>query len=110
MKEKIFTIYDSKSETYTRPLMARTTAAGCRLFEEAVNQANSHYAAFSIDYRLYEIGEWDDNTGVQTQHNLKLDLGVASAYIREPTRPVPDQQQGPEETEQQATLSHIRNG
>lgn len=81
MKEKAFTVYDSKSEIYSRPMYAATTEAGKRLFHQAVNQEGSQYGMYGGDYTLFEIGTWDDNKGEVTMHKVHVNHGAAIAYL-----------------------------
>lgn len=81
MKEKAFTIFDSKSEIYARPMYAATTEAGQRLFHSAVNQEGSQYGKYGGDYTLFEIGEWNDNKGEIVMHKAHQNLGTALTYL-----------------------------
>jgi len=74
---KIFSIYDSKAETWTNPIIAQTTAAGIRAFERAANDPNSDFSASPGDYSLMELGEWDASTGRIEQNHAPKNLGTA---------------------------------
>ena len=62
---KIYTINDSKAAFYGQPFYARSNGEAIRTFEGAVrtdtpdNQLNKYPADFS----LFEIGEFDEQTG-----------------------------------------------
>lgn len=87
MKEKIFSILDSKSEVYSRPMYAATTEAGKRLMHQAVNAENSNYGGlYAADYTLFEIGVWDDNAGTAEMHKAQINLGNAATYVARPTQ------------------------
>lgn len=85
MKEKAFTIYDSKSEVYSRPMYAATTEAGKRLMHQAVNAKDSVYGGlYAADYTLFEIGSWDDNLGHIEMHKAQRNLGNAATFLDVP--------------------------
>ena len=60
--KKLFTLYDSKSQTYTAPTLHKTNAEAKRSFAGAVNAGDKGgvIAAHPADFTLFEIGTWDD--------------------------------------------------
>lgn len=81
MKEVVFSVFDSKAELFSRPMMAVTTDAGKRLFHQAVNAEGAQYGKYPGDYTLFEIGVWDDNKGVITMRDFAENLGLAAIYL-----------------------------
>ena len=81
MVSKVFAVYDSKAGIYKRPFMALTTAHGIRLFEDACCTADTEVARHPGDFTLFEIGEFDDNTGTYTMRSAHLNLGKAIEFV-----------------------------
>jgi hypothetical protein len=65
---KVFTIYDSKALAYLPPFFVPTVGMGVRMFKDAINDKEHPFYLNKGDYTLYEIGEYDDNTGTITTH------------------------------------------
>lgn len=78
MKLKIFAIYDSKSEVFDKPMYAKTTQEMIRDLSYVVNKPNEQNKLYLYpsDFTLFELGEYDDNTGktecLSTPHALML--------------------------------------
>lgn len=79
MIQKLFAVYDSKALCFTAPYTAVNREVGLRVFYAAVNHQGSQMFAHPEDFTLFEVGEWDDETGVLTpkQH---ASLGLASSF------------------------------
>jgi hypothetical protein len=80
MTKLMFTIYDSVSEIYEKPLVARTKGEFLRDFARAVNDPNTTLAQNPADFTCFLIGEWDDVTGAIKMYDAKINLGLASEY------------------------------
>ncbi len=81
MKHIIFTIYDSKSETYCAPYYAPTEAAGIRTFAMLCNQQEHTFFLNPEDYTLFSIGEFEDQTsnmfvGKEAEHSKSLGRAI----------------------------------
>lgn len=72
---KIFSVYDQKAEFFSNPYYDRTTAAGIRQFEAAVNDPGSRLFAAAADYTLFELGEFDEQSGSFHLHDAAANLG-----------------------------------
>lgn len=76
-----YSVFDSKAEAYLRPFFAPTRGLAIRSFADAINDKASDMAKHAADYTLFEIGEFDDSTGLLTS---KLEsLGNALTYQTE---------------------------
>jgi len=80
MKSKVFTVYDSKMETYMSPFLMLTKGQAIRSFTDAVGNSESQFCTHPEDYTLFEIGEWDDQEGCYTMHEAKISLGCAIEF------------------------------
>lgn len=61
---KICAIKDSLIESYGIPIFVAHINIALRSFQDEINTEGSHYAKHASDYTLYEIGEYDEQTGV----------------------------------------------
>lgn len=71
-----FSIYDSKTECYSRPFFCLTQGEAVRTFADSTNDRASPFWRHSEDYHLYEIGGFDDHSGKLDWHEPKS-LGCA---------------------------------
>lgn len=65
MEKKLFTVYDSKSETYLSPVAHNATGDALRSFADAVNAPpkSSNLSDHPEDFTLFEIGTFNICTG-----------------------------------------------
>lgn len=83
MKTKVFTIYDSKVESYMSPFMAPTAGHALRMFADTVNDDKTTLNKHPEDFTLFEIGEYDDSTAKYTNLEALKSLGTAIEYKRD---------------------------
>ena len=81
MKHKVFTVYDAKIEAYMSPFLMATKAQAIRTFGDTVNDEKNQRNKHPEDYTLFEIGEYDDNSGNYTMLSAKISLGLAKEFI-----------------------------
>lgn len=64
--QKLYVVYDSKSETYTHPTVNPARGQAIRSFADAVNgdPSSSVLASHPEDFTLFEIGTFDNQTGL----------------------------------------------
>jgi len=60
---KIFSLRDTKSAHFGKPIIAPHQAPLIREFTEAVNDDKTTYSKFPGDFDLYEIGDFNHITG-----------------------------------------------
>ena len=63
MKLQMFSIYDTVSKLYARPFFDVNEATAKRNLRVAIRDPKSGLAENINDYRLYHIGEFDDQSG-----------------------------------------------
>ncbi len=83
MEMKVFSIYDMKTEVYSKPFFCLTTGEAIRTFTDAVNEPNSPFNRHPEDFNLFEIGVFDDGAAV-IKGDVPLSLGCALQFIIEP--------------------------
>lgn len=62
--QQIYTILDTKAESYSQPVFAVNDAVATRLFSASVNRhEDTDLFHHPEDYQLYRIGEWNAAEG-----------------------------------------------
>lgn len=84
MKIKAYSVFDSKVKNYSRPLYHRNAAEALRAFEDECNNPQSQLNKFASDFTLFEVGEYDDETGILTAEQAHVSLGNALQFIKQP--------------------------
>lgn len=79
---KAFVVYDTKSCVYENPFFVHTPAAAVRMFSDISNDKQHPIGAHPEDYILYEVGTYDNATGLLAPHAAPHPLGHASDYVR----------------------------
>lgn len=60
---KIFTLYDKKAEAYFTPFFSKNENTAIRQLAYTANQEGQELHVHAEDYHLFEIGEYDEQTG-----------------------------------------------
>jgi hypothetical protein len=71
MTQKLYVVYDVKSETYTSPTVNPARGQAIRSFGDAVNGGESVLSSHPEDFTLFEIGSFDPNTGEISLYDAK---------------------------------------
>jgi hypothetical protein len=66
MKQKVFSVYDSKAEMFNQPMFFKATPEALRAFGDEANRTESAIHKHPDDYTLFEIGEFNVETGLLT--------------------------------------------
>lgn len=83
MKQKIFSVYDNKARAFSTPYYSVNRDVGIRHFERAINDPSVDFHHHPSDFTLFEIGEWDTESGVMSPHAQHVNLGLGAQYLRE---------------------------
>lgn len=62
MKLKLFSVYDSKTNTFSAPFGSPTTPAAVRTFHEMARDSQSFIGKWPEDYTLFFLGSFEDST------------------------------------------------
>lgn len=81
MIRKIFSVYDDKAHAYANPFYFSTKGEAIRAFSSVCNEATSQLNKYPSDFKLYMLGELDDQSGVITSLSIPEYLGTASEFI-----------------------------
>lgn len=78
---QIFSIYDSKAESFNPPVYLSSTGLAIRSFSDSIQQPESHFAQHPEDYTLFHIGSWDDQTSKFDLLSTPKSLHVAIEFV-----------------------------
>lgn len=80
--QRVYAVYDMKMKLFLAPFVTRNSAVATRMFADSVNGENNVVAKHPEDFALYQIGEFDEESGllVSTQ---PVNLGLASQFVNE---------------------------
>ena len=70
MIHKIYAVYDSKGESYTPPFFDHAEGRAIRTFADCCNDTSHQFGKHPEDYTLFDLGQYDDNTGTITQDKI----------------------------------------
>lgn len=79
---RMYSVFDQKAEAYARPFCAPSRGMAVRSFADEVNREDSDFGKHAEDYFLFELGEFDERTGVLKPHEPLVSLGCAVTYRR----------------------------
>jgi len=70
MKQIICTVKDRAADAYGRPMFVPSAGVAIRSFSDEINRNNADNQLYNHpdDFDLYELGEFDDNTGLFSLH------------------------------------------
>lgn len=72
---KIFTVHDAKASYYLQPFFGRANGEAIRSFSEAINSPDHQFAKHHADFTLFELGSYDESTGLITPLPQPVSLG-----------------------------------
>lgn len=81
MIQKVFAVYDSKACAFLQPFFSNSVGSAVRAFADASNEDKSPIARHPGDYQLYEIGTFDDNSGLLDAMVPTKLLGCAADFV-----------------------------
>lgn len=80
---KMFSIFDSKAQTYCTPFFSQTLGTALRDFAFAANDKTTNIGRYPSDFVLFELGEFCLNDGSVTLHTAHINHGFAIHYVEE---------------------------
>jgi len=71
MKLTLCTVKDRAADAFGRPMFVRSIGEAIRSFSDEINRnaEDNQLYNHSDDFDLFELGEFDDNTGLMTLHD-----------------------------------------
>lgn len=82
MIQKVFAVRDSKAVAFMQPFFSGANGAAIRAFADAANDGKSPIAMHPEDYNLYELGDFDDNSGEFTSLTPIKMLACAADFVQ----------------------------
>lgn len=82
MRHKAFAVRDSKLGVFRPPFWTPHTGQALRSLQEAVNDHNTEVAKYPDDFQLFEVGEFDDETGLLYPHESPRQIATAAEYVK----------------------------
>ena len=64
MKINIYSIHDSKAQAYGQPFLLQTDGLATRSFIQATQAEQTGFSKHPLDYTLFRIGVYDDETSI----------------------------------------------
>lgn len=77
---KIFSIFDSKSEAFHVPFYKKAKGEALRDFQDLANDPETSVCKYASDFTLFELGEFNEQTGIITVLPTPMSLGLAQDY------------------------------
>ena len=81
MIQKVFGVRDSKAMAFLQPFFSASTGAAVRAFADTINEGNNQLSKHPEDYLLFELGEFDDNSGEFTRTGPNKMLGCGADFV-----------------------------
>lgn len=82
MTAKIFSVYDVKAQHFQNPFTDSSVASALRGFSIAVSEPKSVLNMFPDDFALFELGEFDKNSGAIKTHASPVNLGSGRSVLQ----------------------------
>lgn len=86
---KAFSVFDMKSGAFGVPFFIPTVGQAVRMFSDLASDGNSMVCRHPSDFVLYEIGTYDDATGLLLQLPQHVSHGLAIQHRRMPEDRLP---------------------
>lgn len=77
----VYSFYDSKTGLFSQPFYSVRREAAMRAAIDWCRDPQSSMFPHLEDYTLFELGLFDDNTGVMTSHTAPENLGLMGQLV-----------------------------
>jgi len=78
----MYAVYDHKAKAYGQPKLDYNTATCLRWFSDLVNKDGHPWQAHPEDYTLFQLGEYDDQSGMILPLTTPTPIGKAVEYVK----------------------------
>ena len=70
----VLAVFDMQAQPFHRPMFVQSRGVGVRAVTDEVNRAaqDNLLHQHPEDFRLFELGEWSEHTGLFTTHQLPV--------------------------------------
>ena len=83
----MYTVYDSKAETFMPPFFVPAKGLAIRAFEDCINSMEHHFGKHPADYTLFELGSFDTNAGEFNLLSSKQSVGNGVEFVKPDNQP-----------------------
>lgn len=83
MPRKIFSIFDKKALSYFDPFFQHNRGLALRGFGELVNDPKTALNKYPADFSLWELGEFDETSGVILAHPKPVFVDEAANCLKQ---------------------------
>lgn len=83
MMMKVVAVFDIKAKAYMQPWFAGNVGSAMRAFGDEVSKEGSPLGRHPEDYQLFELGSYDDSTGLIIGASPCKLLCTALDYVKE---------------------------
>lgn len=80
---KMFSVYDSKADFFSKPFFVQSKGEAIRSFTEAANDKSSQIGKYPEDFGLFYIGEFNDSNAQFILAKIPEPIGLALEFVRE---------------------------
>lgn len=72
MRMIVLAVFDVQSQSFARPIFVASRGVGSRMLADEINRAAQDNVMYMHpeDFRLFELGEFDDQSGLFVCHQL----------------------------------------
>jgi len=78
----LFSVHDSKAQTYLNPMTFRTSAEAIRAFETTCKDSKSQFNMYPADFTLVQVGEFSPEHGTIVPLDKPHILCNASNFVQ----------------------------
>lgn len=78
---KLYAVRDVKADAFGAPMSISTKGLALRSFADACVDKNSELAKYPADYMLYELGEYEPNSGKIVSHEIPVFVASATEMV-----------------------------
>lgn len=79
---KVYSVYDHQIESFARPFFMQSKGEAIRGWIQVVNDPGTQINKTPQDFILFELGEYDDQTGMFSQPKAPVPIAPALEYIK----------------------------
>lgn len=84
---KLYSVYDEKTQLYHPPNFCHNAGHATRMFTQLFKDPTCVFNQFPVDFRIYEIGEFNDETGAIKTYRKPTAICTGLDLIPNPVLP-----------------------
>lgn len=81
MQTKVFAVFDSKACAYMAPFFLPSKGLAIRAFVDLATRPDSTVTKYPADFTLFELGEFEDSTGIIKALPAPISIGNALEFV-----------------------------